>query len=142
MADTVFNIFKQYTLYGEYDLLNSNINVALLSAAPDIDTMQYYSDVMSYEISAVGYNTSGITLSGNIVSADTINNRAIFDADDISWYNSTIAARYAVLYQVMGTASDCKLIGYIDFGETKQSQNGEFAIQWNSGGILWIRPNI
>jgi hypothetical protein len=140
MADTVFNTFKQYTLQGAYDLVNEPIRVVLLSAAPDVDTDIYYSDIASSEISAVGYTTSGIELSGNNVSADNTNDRAVFDANDISWFNSTITARYAALFQVMGNSSDSRLIGYIDFGEDKSSQNGEFAIQWNSGGILWIRP--
>lgn len=140
MADTVFNTFKQFSLNGEFDLLNEEIRVVLLSAAPDIDSDTYYSDIISSEITAVGYDTSGIALTGNAVGILSGSNVAYFDADDVSWYNSTITASYAAIFQTMGPSTISKLIGYLDFGGSVSSQNGEFSIQWNENGILWIRP--
>ena len=141
MADTVFNTFKQFTLNGEYDLLNEDVRVVLLSAAPDISTNVYYSDILGDEITGVGYDTSGIILSGNSVGTLPGSDVAYFDADDVSWLNSTITATHAALFQVMGNSSVSKLIGYLDFGGQVASQNGEFSIQWNAQGILWIRPD-
>jgi hypothetical protein len=123
------------------------IKVVLLSASyvPDIDTHTRYRDVSAHEVNitgpvAVGYSAGGQSVSGSLVFAvDNVNDRATFDAADINWPTSTIAARYAALVKIRSSGANKELdnlIGYIDFGSTYASSSGSFTIQWNSIGII------
>ena len=62
-----------------------------------------------------------------------------FDADDVAWANSTITARYAVIYDATPAAdADKKLLAYVDFGADKSSSSGTFQITWNASGIFTV----
>lgn len=80
-----------------------------------------------------GYTTGGATLASKTVSA-----AGVFDAADVVWPNSTIGATGAIITKVTGTAANDPLIAYVDFGETKNSDNGNFSIVWNASGILSV----
>jgi len=121
------------------DLLNDPIKVMLLADTytPDQDNHKFLSDVVSHEITGEGYTAGGQALANKTLTYDAANNYTIFDAGDVSWPNATITARYAVLYADIGTSADEKpLLGYVDFGQNKSSENGEFTIIWNQAGIM------
>jgi len=62
-----------------------------------------------------------------------------FDGADVEWADSTITARYAVVYDNDPVGDDNKmLVFYVDFGENKSSEAGTFKIQWNASGIFTI----
>lgn len=107
-----------------------------ISYTPNIDTHDYWDDVSGTEITGTGYTTGGATLANQAVTQDNTNDRAVFDADDVTWSASTITARYAILYKSTGTPSTSPLICYFDFGSDKSSSNADFTIQWNAVGIL------
>ena len=135
----LFNSFKKDIMSGAIDLDTDNINVSLHTDAfsADIDTMDFYNDVTSTEVaSANGYTTKGKTLASLVVSVDTTNDLAYFDATDLTWATSTITARYALIWKNSGTNTTSPLIGYVDFGANKTSDNGNFIITWSSAGIL------
>jgi hypothetical protein len=135
----LYNSFKKKIMDGSIDLDTDNINVSLHTSSytPNIDTHTFYSDVTASEVtSGNGYTTKGKTLSNPVVSVDTTNDLAYFDADDLTWSNSTITARYAIIWKNTGTNTTSPLIGYIDFGSDKTSDNGNFIITWSSAGIL------
>ena len=67
---------------------------------------------------------------------DNTNDKAVFDADDVTWSNSTIKARYAVIYKDTGTTTTSPLMACIDFGTEKSSENAEFTVQWDAAGIM------
>jgi len=77
-----------------------------------------------------GYTTGGATLASKAVTEATRVTK--FDADDVEWTESTITARYAVLYE--GTNP----LIWVDFGENKSSESGTFKIAWNASGIFTI----
>lgn len=123
------------------------IKVILLSASytGNIDSHTRYRDVSAHEVSvtgpiAVGYVAGGQAVSGSLVFAvDNTNDRATIDAADITWPSSTIAARYAVLVKIRASGANKEndnLVGYLDFGSTQSSSNGNFTISWNSVGII------
>lgn len=139
MASVVYNTFKQKIMTAEVDLDTDTIKCALLTSSytSDIDNHAAWSDVSANEVSGTGYTTLGATLSGVTVMRDLTNDKGVFDANDVTWANSTITARYAVLYKyVAGSSTTSWLICCFDFTTDKSSSNGDFTIQWNASGIL------
>jgi hypothetical protein len=118
------------------DWKGDTIKVALLSSSytPNQGTHAVYSDVSTYEVAGTGYTTGGATLANKTATLDTTNKVVVLDADDVTWANSTITARYAVVYDA--TAGNNNLIGYIDLVSDQASNNGNFVIQWDATGIV------
>jgi len=137
MANVVYNAFKKNIMNGSIDLDTDTIKVMLVTSSytPNQDTHEFKSDVTG-EVSGTGYTAGGATLSNKSVTQDNTDDEGVFDADDVTWSNSTITARGAVLYKSTGNDATSPLICYFDFGENKSSSNGNFTIQWNSEGII------
>jgi len=137
MANVIYNAFKKNIMNGSIDLDSDTIKVMLVTSSytPDQDNHDYKDDVTN-EVSGTGYTAGGATLANKSVTQDNTNDKGVFDADDVTWSNSTITARGAVLYKDTGDASTSPLICYFDFGEDKSSSSGDFTIQWNADGIL------
>lgn len=123
----------------EIDLDSDTIKVALLTNAyaPNQDTHDYFDDVASFEVSGAGYTAGGVTLTGKTVNYDAASNTFIFDADDVVIANSTLTARYAVIYDATpGTNATRPLVGYVDFVSDQSSTAGNFTITWDASGIV------
>lgn len=138
MADVIFNSFKRDVSNGSIDLDTDAIKMMLLTnaAAPNIDTWTKRSDVTN-EIAGTGYTAGGAALANKTVTADNANDRAIFDADDVSWAAATITARFAVLYKSRGGAATAdELICSFDFGADKTSTGAQFLVQFAALGVL------
>jgi hypothetical protein len=123
----------------EVDFDSDNVKVALLSSGytPNQTSHKYFSDVATYEVSGTGYTAGGQALASKTVTQDTTNKVVVFDAADTTWANSTITARYAVIYDASGgTSATNALIGYIDLVSDQASNNGNFVIQWDATGII------
>lgn len=140
MANAIYNSFKRDIMNGSIDLDTDTIKIMLTTSSytPNIDTHTKRSDITN-EVSGTGYTAGGATLANKAVTADTTNDRGVFDADDVSWTTSTITARYAVLYKSRGGASSAdELIMYLDFSTDYTSTAGTFLITWNASGILTL----
>jgi hypothetical protein len=123
----------------EVDFDTDSIKVALLSSSytPNQTAHDYFDDVSTYEVSGTGYTAGGQALASKTVTLDTANKVLVLDAADVTWANSTITARYAVVYNDSGaTAGQKALIGYIDLVSDQASNNGNFVIQWDATGIV------
>jgi hypothetical protein len=122
----------------EIDLDTDALKVMLCTSAyvPDQDTHQYKSSVTN-EVTGTGYTAGGAALSGVTVTYNATNNTLTFDASDVSWANSTITARYAVIYDsTPATDATRPLIAYQDFGADVVSTAGAFTITWDAAGIV------
>lgn len=127
---------------GNINALNStatDIKVALLSSSytPSQTSDDNWGELSSHEITGNNYTSPGASLSSKTVTTSSL--ATTFDADDVTWSNSSITAYYAILYD--NTSSDSsmkKLLTYTDFGGSKVSDGGDFTIQWNSSGIFTI----
>lgn len=86
------------------------------------------------EVEGTGYTAGGATITNTSVSTSDLVTK--FDGDDVQWENSTITARYAVLY--LSDVLSFPLLCYVDFGEDKSSINGLFKIEWHAHGIFKI----
>lgn len=138
------NTAKKKLLDGDIDLVNDTIKLMLLTSShtPNIDTEEFIDDVSANEVSASGtYSAGGGTLGTKSVTVDTTNDRAYFDAADVSFTSATITARYAYLYKDTGTPGTSPIIGYYDYLENKSSTSGTFTHSFAapaSGGALYL----
>ncbi|MHB8124639.1 MAG: hypothetical protein ACYDEJ_03180 [Desulfitobacteriaceae bacterium] len=105
---------------------------------PNQDTHIYVSSVTNEVASGNGYTTGGATLANKAITYTGATNVIMLNADDVVWANSTITARYAVIYDDTGTAGTSVLLGYVDFGADQASSNGNFTITWDAGGLFTI----
>lgn len=139
MASKMYGNLIARAFNKEVDYDTDTIKVALVTSAytPDQDNHQTWSQVKSSEATGTGYTAGGAALSGKTVTYDATNNVTVLDADDVTWANSTITARYAVLYSDAGSSDGDKvLLGYVDFGVNQSSTNGNFTITWDASGIF------
>jgi hypothetical protein len=137
MADVVFDNFKKNIMNGNIDLDTNTIKVALVTSSytPTQATHEFFNQVTN-EVSGTGYTAGGATLASAAVSASE--GKGVFDANDVTWANSTITARGAVIYKDTGASTTSPIIAYIDFGSDKVSSGGDFKITWNASGILTL----
>jgi hypothetical protein len=136
LANVIYNSFKRDIQDGNIDLDSDTIRVMLVTSAftPDQEAHTKRSDITN---EVPGTNYTAQALANKSVAADNTDNEGAFDADDVTWANSTITARGAVLYKSRGEAASAdELIMYIDFGSDQISSSGNFTITWNSEGIL------
>jgi len=136
MAVSIYNNAKEALLNADIDLTSDTIKCMLTSGhTVDIDNDAYYSDVSSDEVSGTGYTAGGATLANKSVTQDDTNDKAVFDADDVTWSSSTITADGAILYKDTGNGSTSPVIAYFPF-TSASSSNSDFTVQWSSSGIL------
>ena len=134
MANVIYNSFKKTIGDGTIDWDTDTIKVALVTSSytPDIDTHTDFSTHVTNEVVGTGYTAGGATLAGKVVTVDTTNDWAEYDATDVTWGSSTITARGAVVYESTGG----NLICYVDFGSDKSSSAGDFTISWHGDGVF------
>ncbi len=138
-----YNSFKKGLLDGEFDFSSDTtqefrISLHTSSYIPSVDGHSTMNDVTN-EIIGIGYSTGGETLTSIITSIDVGTDRVYLGADDITWPNSSITARYGVIYRyVDGTPLNNPLIACIDFVTDQHSSQDVFTISWFTGKILFI----
>jgi hypothetical protein len=136
MASGIYNTFKAELMKGTFNLGTSGdtIKVALMTTTHAFtSTHDAWANVSANEVTGTGYTAGGQALANQAVTVDDANNRGKWDADDLTWANSTITAYHAVIYD---TSASNYLIGSIDFGGAQSSSSGNFIIQWDTDGII------
>lgn len=136
----IYNNFKEQILLGELDLGADSpadeIKVMLVTGhSPDIDTHAGYADVSGNEESGTGYSAGGEVLTGQAVTQDNANDRAKFDADNVTWTGLNVGTpSHAIMYD--NTHASKLLIAYWEV--TTASNGGDYTLQWHSDGILLL----
>lgn len=136
---TIYNNFKEQLLLGEIDLGSGSpqdsIKVCLVTGhSLDIDGDASYADVSGDEVSGTGYSAGGEELTSQSVSQDNSNNRAAFDADNVTWTGLDAGTpNYAIMYD--DDASDCLIAAW---EITTASNGGDYTLQWHASGILLL----
>lgn len=140
MPSFIYNSAKGGLGDGSIDWNTDTIKMALVTSSysPNQDTHVFFSDVTN-EISASGtYPAGGVTLTCS-VTIDNTNNRAIYDANDVSITSFTGTFRYGVIYKSTGVASTSRLIAIIDFtGANITVQTGTFTYTVPTAGVFNI----
>lgn len=132
MASLIYDSFMLDLANGTIDLEGGTIKVALVTSvyAPNKGTHDRFNDVTN-QVVGTGYTAGGQT-SDATLTLDTNNHRLDITFDNVTWANSTITARAAVLYQDTGTAGASPLIAYVDFGQDVSSTAAAFAVTFSS----------
>lgn len=143
MANAFYNNYKNNVGKIDWtDNAGTTIKVMLVddTYSLDIDSHLNKNDIdgLSVEVSGTNYVAGGASLANRATSIDNVNDRAEYDADDVTWASSDIIARGGIIYLDTGNASTSTLISYVDFGVNKISSQGDFVIQWNAGGVFRI----
>jgi len=134
---TFYNNAKVFLQDGTIDLDTDTIKVALVTGySQDIDAHDFWDDVSGSEISATNYSAGGATLANSDVTVDTGNDRAVWDADNVTW--SSLGApsgsiSHAIGYKDTGTPSTSPLIFAMEIAT--DSNGGDYTIAWNGTGI-------
>lgn len=131
----VHNQIKKWMLD---QIAGQTIKAMLLTSShtSDIDTQDFIADVSANEASGTGYTAGGQTLANVTVTERDASNDAILDADDPSWPNSTITARYVCFYIDTGTPATSPIISIQDLGSEQSSNSGAFTLQIPAGGLF------
>lgn len=134
---------------GGIDLDSDTIVCVLLANTytPSRTGHALWSDVSTHELATgSGYTAGGVALANKSMTHS--GGTGTFDADDVSWPNATITAKYAVLVRRAGgsLASGDLLVAYVDLETasgtaTVSSLNAAFTVQWNANGILTVTGN-
>lgn len=144
MTHTVYNEFLNQLILQGVNLASDDLRVMLMPASYEAnkDTHKYLSDIISQEITGEGYTSRGKLLANVAVTKQDTADNVKITADDVTWPNSTITARYAVIYKDTGDDATSLLILCLDFGTSKSSVNGNFTIQWSSDGIFTLSQAV
>jgi len=121
----------------DYDSDTIKVMLCTSSHTPDQDTHIYKDVSITNEVEGDGYTAGGATLASKTIAYTSGTNVIKLDAADVTWSDSTITARYAVIYDDT-PVSNKPLLAYVDFGEDVSSTNGSFTIMWNASGIATI----
>lgn len=152
MASGWYNRAKKEIMDGTISLLSDTIKVMLVTSSytfnPDHDfiDMGGANDPADHELSGTGY-TGGYggsgrkTLASKAITEDDPNDRAEFDAADVTWTSINAGTiRAAILIKEGTNDADSKLIAYIDNAAQFPlvTNGGDVTLQWNAEGILQI----
>ena len=139
MASGMYTQLPTEALKKTIDLVNDTVKVILLTNTHAFNNDNLgLASVVANEISGTGYTPGGETLTTKTVTQDDANNRALFDADNVTWTTATFTAAHAVIYDDTPTSPADPLICSIDFGGDESVTANNFEIRWDAAGIIAI----
>ena len=121
--------FKVGLLNGDFDFgtgTTQTFKVALYTSAANLSaaTTAYST---TNESSGAGYTAGGQALSVSVVPTST-GITAFLSFSDVTWNATTLTARGALIYKADGVTNPA--IAVLDFGEDKQTNAGDFVINF------------
>lgn len=130
----VFNNFKEQLLLGALGNLTSvSVKITLHTATPSLDGAANWAAVSANEYTtAAGYTSDTKTLANKSVTQDDTNDRALWDADNVTWTALgplTPATPTSAILRV-DDANDF-LICYVELGVTA-TNGGDYTIAWST----------
>lgn len=150
MASVVYNAFKVASAKAEIDLDGDTIWAALVmsntTAGSENDDITNMDDFAALD-ECDGANYVRKKLTNKVVNQDNTNDRAEFDADDITWSdlgNGTRQIVGVVLYVDADDDGDPAddasnpVIAYIEFASPVNPGGGDFTVIWDAEGILQL----
>jgi hypothetical protein len=131
----VYNRGKALLMNGGLDLDTQDIRVLLTSSAYTPNADHNFVSEITNELS--GTNYARVALTGEVVTEDDANDRAVFDAADVTWtaINAGTPAR-AVIYRFVTTDADSPLICCLDITPATATNGGDYTLQFSANGIL------
>lgn len=142
MASAVYNRGKQYV--GTNGWVTPTYKVMLITSAYVFNVdHDFVSDLGAVELSGSGYvsgfgNSGRKSLAGKIVNLNDTDDRAEFDANDLTWtaIDAGTAAACVVIREATSDA-DSELIAYLDPNNVV-TNGGDYTVQWATSGLFYI----
>lgn len=122
--------FKQGLLEGQFDFsaTTSDVyNIALFTSAANLNPYTTTSYTSAGESSGAGYSPGGQALQISL-NPTTYNQVAYLSFSNVTWTATTLVARGALIYKADGLTNPA--IAIIEFGEDKQTNAGDFIIDF------------
>src|SRR5690606_19576027 len=145
MASVFYSAAKKKLCDGTIEWLSDTIKCALVGSGytpnADHEFMSEITDSPTAELSGTGYvggfNGSGRkTLASKAINVDNANDRAEFDAADLTWSGINAGTvEYLVLLVEVTTDADSHLICAIDVSSFV-TNGGDLTVTWNNEGIF------
>jgi hypothetical protein len=142
----IYNDFKEQLFKKVHDMDSDTIKITLHTGyTPNIDTHQVWADtgVSSTEYgTGSGYTAGGKTLGSLTVTQDDTNDRAAWDAANVTWTSlgplSPATPSHAIIWNdtVSSPMAD-PLICYIVLGTTA-TNGGDYTIAFHANGIILL----
>lgn len=144
MASNVFNYALGQLINGGIDLNTDDIRAILCMTNTTADTakdaIDQISDLTLDECDDSGY--ARVALTGEAVNVDDTNDRAEFDANDLSFTglsgNSSRAIQGVLLYKHVTNDADSIPIVFIDFTSDIPATATQIDVPWDSEGVLQL----
>lgn len=141
MASFAYNELKRALLEAEIDFPNDDIRVMLVMTNTTADTEDDVNTISGFttldECDDTGYSRQALT--SEAVNEDSANDRAEFDAADVTFSNNGDASRNidgAIVFKHVTNDTDSVPIAFIDFTETLNGN--DLIITWNTEGIIQL----
>ena len=137
---TVYNNTKEQIHLALLDFAGDTFKIILLGAgyALDPDGNPNYAAVVGDEITAAGYSAGGETLTALTITQDDANDRASWDAADITWISLGITVvDHAIIYDDTPTAAPAADPLMCHFEVATDPNGGNYAISFHANGI-WL----
>lgn len=142
MASNVFNNFLQ-KLLAAYLVSGADVRAALVMSNTTADTEKDGIDFMDDFATLDECDDSGyarVALGSEASNVDNTNDRAEFDASDISFAglsgNATRNAVGVVIYKHVTNDTDSVPIAFIEFSAPVANTSTQIDVSWNAEGIL------
>lgn len=142
MASHLFNYFKQQSAAGNIDLDADDIRLILCMTNTTADTendgISFVGNLTTLD-EFDGANYARQALTGEAVNLDDPNDRAEFDADNVTINSLGAGTRSiagALIYKHVTNDANSPVIAWIEFSATPDGSN--FTIQWDAEGILQL----
>ena len=146
MASFFYTPFKEKLFRGEINFQEAGDDIQVLlvdstSTAPTEEDTEFLSGFTTLgELAGTGYVRKA--LATQTANEDLANNRAIFDASDITWTAlgaDNAQATAAVVFKQVTNDTDSPVIAYIDTGGFPiQPNGGDITVQFNANGIFTV----
>lgn len=142
MASLVNNYAKKKLWDGTIDLDTNDMRAALLMTNTTADTEANIQLMNAYstldECNATGY--ARLALASEAVNVDTSNNRAEFDATDLSFTglsgDASRAIQGVLIYKHVTNDTDSLPVVFVDFAADIPATATQIDIPWDAEGIL------
>lgn len=144
MASNVKNIAKSRLMSALMDLdeAGDDMRLFLCMTNTTFDTDVDTDNTGSYTLDEMdGTNYARKTLDNQAVATDDTNDRAEFDADDVSWTalgNGTRQVQGAGIHEFITNDAGSFPLCWVEFTSTVNPGGSTFTIQWNAEGIFQI----
>ena len=108
----------------------------LVSAVPseaNLDAFDFRDDIVDEVANSGTYVSGGAAVTCTVGSYDSANNRVeVTFGNPATFTSATISSPGGWIYKVIGDAATDQLVAFVDFGGTKTSTAGDFAVTFTT----------